>query len=308
MFNKTEMLKNIFLILSIILLFYTITVTTVGIADNIIQKKGGDMVKTSKKSSLPDPNFYIFLCFGQSNMAGSAEIENQDRTVNNRFLVMSSVDCPNLGRKKGEWYPATPPLGLCEAGLGPADYFGRTMVKSLPEKIKIGVINISVCGCRIELFDKDIYTNYTLTYPDDWYQNIINSYNRNPYKYLVELAKEAQKYGIIKGILLHQGESNVGDIQWPNKVEKIYNDLIMDLNLEPKSVPLIAGEVGNIEQGGQCAQVNSIINNLPNVLPNSYVISSQGCPLQNDHVHFNSEGVREMGRRYAEKMLSIMGY
>ena len=27
----------------------------------------------------PDPNFYIFLCFGQSNMEGGGTIEEQDR-------------------------------------------------------------------------------------------------------------------------------------------------------------------------------------------------------------------------------------
>ena len=34
----------------------------------------------------PDPNFYIFLCFGQSNMEGNAKIEPQDLTgVDPRF-------------------------------------------------------------------------------------------------------------------------------------------------------------------------------------------------------------------------------
>lgn len=48
-----------------------------------------------------DKNFYIFLCFGQSNMEGNARIEPQDTTVDSRFQVMEAVDCPNLGRTKG---------------------------------------------------------------------------------------------------------------------------------------------------------------------------------------------------------------
>ncbi|SHJ56986.1 hypothetical protein SAMN04488028_101535 [Reichenbachiella agariperforans] len=57
-----------------------------------------------------DPNFYIFLAFGQSNMEGHARYEAQDTLVNERFQVMSAVDCPEFGRTMGEWYPARSPL------------------------------------------------------------------------------------------------------------------------------------------------------------------------------------------------------
>jgi hypothetical protein len=57
-----------------------------------------------------DKNFYIFLCFGQSNMEGNARIEPEDTTVNSRFQVMEAVDCPNLNRVKGRWYPAIPQI------------------------------------------------------------------------------------------------------------------------------------------------------------------------------------------------------
>src|SRR5512138_3918788 len=84
------------------------------------------------KAFSQDPNFYIFLCFGQSNMEGAARIEAQDTTVDSRFMVMEAVDCPALNRNKGQWYPAVPPLCRCRTGLSPADYFGRTMVANLP--------------------------------------------------------------------------------------------------------------------------------------------------------------------------------
>jgi hypothetical protein len=124
---------------------------------------------------------------------------------------------------------------------------------------------------------------------------------------LVEVAKLAQKDGVIKGILLHQGESNTGDSQWPAKVKAIYNNLINDLGLNPDSVPLLAGEVVHADQGGLCASMNTIIARLPQTLPNSYVISSSKCADATDNIHFNSAGYRELGKRYARKMLSIMG-
>lgn len=254
-----------------------------------------------------DPNFYIYLCFGQSNMEGAGTVEAIDRTVDSRFKVLEAVDCSNLGRTKGKWYTAVPPLCRCWSGLSPADYFGRTMVANLPATIKVGVINVSVGGCKIELFDKTNYQTYVSTITEDWLKNIIAEYNGNPYARLVEMAKLAQKDGVIKGILLHQGESNTGDSQWPAKVKGIYNNLMTDLALDPTQVPLLAGEVVHVDQGGICASMNYIIGKLPQTLPNSYVISSSKCTDGTDNLHFNSAGYREIGKRYANKMLSLMG-
>src|SRR5689334_11545254 len=98
-----------------------------------------------------DTNFWIFLCFGQSNMEGFPGIQDQDKTnVDNRFQVLAAVDFPKLDRKKGNWYPAVPPLCRPSTGLGPADYFGRTMVSNLPANIRVGVVIVAVAGCKIE--------------------------------------------------------------------------------------------------------------------------------------------------------------
>jgi enterochelin esterase-like enzyme len=255
-----------------------------------------------------DPNFHIYLAFGQSNMEGHAEIEPKDTVaINNRFKVLEAVDCPDLGRVKGRWYTAKPPLCRCYTGLTPTDYFGREMVSTLPDSIKVGVINVAVGGCKIELFDKDSFQSYVESAPD-WLQNMVKEYDGNPYARLVEMAKIAQKDGVIKGILLHQGESNTGDEEWSQKVKGVYNDLIRDLNLDPKKVPLLAGEMVSAEEGGACASMNTIIAKLPEEIPNSYVVSSKGCTAVSDHLHFTAEGYRKLGRRYARKMLEVKGF
>ncbi len=257
------------------------------------------------KAFTQDPNFHIYLCFGQSNMEGSATIEEQDKIQNDRFLTLQPLNCKELSRKKGVWYPAVPPLSQCHVGLSPADYFGRTMVENLPDTIKIGVINIAVGGCDIRLFDKDLYKNYLSTYKEEWFTNKVKDYGDNPYKYLINLAKKAQKDGVIKGILLHQGETNTGDEKWGLYVQKIYKSILRDLSLTPNKVPLLVGEVVHEKQGGVCAKMNSIINRIPMLIPTAYVISSEGCNVRKDKVHFNSKGVRELGKRYAKKMLAI---
>jgi hypothetical protein len=255
-----------------------------------------------------DKKFYIFLSFGQSNMEGNAKIRPEDTVnIDSRFRVMEAVDCPNLNRTKGQWYTAIPPLCRCRTGLTLTDFFGRTMVANLPKDVRIGIINVSIGGCKIELFDKDNYQSYVTKAPS-WMLGMIKEYDGNPYARLLEMAKLAQKDGVIKGILLHQGESNPNDSLWTKKVKVVYDNLLKDLGLKAKKVPLLAGETVNADQGGICAGMNKIIATLPQTIKNAHVISSAGCTDAADNLHFSAEGYKELGKRYAEKMLLLMGY
>ena len=169
------------------------------------------------------------------------------------------------------------------------------------------MVNVSVAGCKIELFEEANYQSYA-TNAVSWMKNIIKAYDGNPYQHLVEMAKLAQKDGVIKGILLHQGESNTNDKDWPNKVKGIYENLLKDLDLKAENVPLIAGEVVGADQKGQCASMNKIIDDLPKTIPTARVVSSEGCEARPDHLHFTPAGYRELGTRYGQTMLSVMGY
>lgn len=269
------------------------------------------LLTLSMKGFSQDKNFYIFLAFGQSNMEGNARYEPQDTTVDERFQVLSTSDCPKLNRVKDTWYKGKPPLCRCLTTLNPGDYFGRELVENLPKKIKVGIINVSVAGAKIEVFEKD--NDKLQAYVGaqaDWMKNIVKEYNGSPYNRLVELAKEAQKVGVIKGMLLHQGESNSGDTLWTKKVKVVYDNLVTDLKLNPKKTPLLAGELVNADQKPNAKpgkDMNAIIATLPQVLPNSYVISSAGCPQRGDGLHFTAVGYRKLGRRYGAQMLTLLG-
>ena len=177
----------------------------------------------------------------------------------------------------------------------PADYFGRTLVDSLPEKIKIGIVNVSVAGCAMDMFMKDKYQSY-IGGEAGWMKNIANEYGGNPYGRLVEIAKLAQEDGIIKGILLHQGETDAYKGGWENKVKSVYDNLIEDLDLDASKIPLLAGDL---------LSPSGAVQNLPNTIPNSYVISSQGLSGA-DQWHFTADSYRKFGKRYAETMLEIL--
>lgn len=257
----------------------------------------------------PDPNFFIYLCIGQSNMEAGAVPAEQDKDFNNpRFQFMAAVDMPKLGREMGKWYTAIPPI--CREGnnLGPVDFFGRKMIDILPSEYHVGVINVSVAGAKIQLWDREDYKDY-IDNERDWMKNIVSQYGGNPYERLVNMARLAQKDGVIKGILMHQGESNSEDPLWPERVKKIYDNLCKDLNLNPKQTPLLAGELKYAEQGGVCAAFNSsIMPKLPKVLPNAHIISALGCESTGDQFHFSTEGMRLLGYRFADKMLQLQGF
>ncbi|ORX58402.1 hypothetical protein BCR36DRAFT_580029 [Piromyces finnis] len=251
----------------------------------------------------PDPNYHIYLAFGQSNMQGAGDIEGQDKSVDSRFKMLATAGgCNN--RRVGEWYDAIPPLANCAGGLGPVDYFGRTLIKELPKEIKVGVAVVAVAGCDIQLFEKDKYQSYDMP---DWMKGIVSGYGGNPYGRLIDVGKKAQQYGVIKGILLHQGETNTGQQDWPNRVKGIYDNIIKDLGLNASEVPLLAGEVVSGDVGGACAYHNGVIAKLPQVIPNAHVISSSGLSQQGDGLHFTSAAYRTFGQRYAETMLKLLG-
>ena len=259
------------------------------------------------KTLAADTNFWIFLCFGQSNMEGFPGIEAVDREpADPRFRVLAAVDFPKLERRKGEWYPAVPPLCRPSSGLSPADYFGRTLASNLPPAIRIGVVTVAVAGSRIELFEPSSYQAYASN-AAPWMKTIINTYGGNPYQYLVDMARLAQKDGVIKGILLHQGESNPNDRQWPSRVKGIYDGLLQDLELKAADVPLLAGGLVPADQHGACSGMNSIIAELPQTIPTARFVPSDGCEGRPDHLHFTPAGYRELGRRYGVAMLTLLG-
>lgn len=275
-------------------------------------------IENNQFYSEPDTTFYIFLAFGQSNMVGDAAPESCDyEGISSRFKMMAAVGQDGYtGTNKGparemyHWYTATPPLNNGYAGLSPCDYFGRTLTEKLPSHIKVGIINVAVSGCCIEHFFKEYDpAELTRTGWPTWFQNAMHAYGDIQYIRLLDCALRAQHDGVIKGILIHQGESNQNDAQWPIKVKKIYEDLLQDLHLKAEDTPLLAGEVVHADQNGKSSNANKQIDRLPQYVPTAHIIPSSGCTANpQDRNHFNAEGYRELGRRYAQCMLQLLGY
>jgi len=260
-----------------------------------------------------DENFYIFLCFGQSNMEGNARPEAVDlASPGPRFQLMPAVDFPAANgrpeRKMGEWCEASAPLCRANTGLTPADWFGRTLVASLPENIKIGVIHVAIGGIDIKGFLPDSIKDYAEKKAPGWMKGMLAAYDNNPYERLVTLAKKAQKDGVIKGILMHQGETNTGDPKWAGMVKQVYENLCGDLQLKPEEVNLYVGNIVQADGKGVCIGCKKQIDELPQTIHTCQVISSDGCTNGPDRLHFDAAGYRELGCRYGEAVARHLGF
>ena len=285
-------------------------------SDVMAQKKAAK--KATKKAATEqvqpaDPNFYIFLCFGQSNMEGNARPEAVDlQSPGPRFLLMPAVDFPAANgrpeRKMGEWCEASAPLCRANTGLTPADWFGRTLVASLPENIKIGVIHVAIGGIDIKGFLPDSISDYVNKKAPGWMKGMLAAYDNNPYERLVTLAKKAQKDGVIKGILMHQGETNTGDPKWAGMVKQVYENLCGDLQLKPEEVNLYVGNIVQADGKGVCIGCKKQIDELPQTIHTSQVISSDNCSNGPDRLHFDAAGYRELGCRYGEAVARHLGF
>lgn len=253
-----------------------------------------------------DKNFYIYLCLGQSNMYGQAPYDSSDSIVSPRFFNMAT--CNDDDRKIGEWRQGVPPLCKRWSKLGPSDFFARRLLETLPENIKVGTLVVAVNGCASDLFHKELSKNYIDTIRPDWQRSEVKKYDGDPLSRLIECAKKAQKDGVIKGIIYHQGETDAYSERWLIKMKEIYENLLTELNLKAEDVPLLVGETIGADQNGVCAHANPTIDKIHDYIPSAYPIASYGCKASEDNVHFSKEGYKRLGTRYAIKMLQLYGY
>lgn len=281
------------------------------------------VLSTSQILAEPDPNFHIYILFGQSNMAGPCNNDNAtaaardpepaDCDTTSRIKVLAWGDCNRtskpcsytLNRTFDKWYTAFPPYHNCHEGIGPADYFGKMLLDSIREDISIGFVPCALSGQKIEVFMKgknapiDAHTQPT---------NGGTKISSGGYEWMVKRAKLAQQSGVIKGVLLHQGEANSGEGDaWVTKVKSIVADLKADLGLG--DIPFIAGELIQDPAADQSAKnLNPYVNKLPSQITNCAVASSKDFivrPGDTYRLHFSCDGVREFGRRFARAFLSL---
>ncbi len=224
----------------------------------------------------------LFLFFGQSNMAGRADI-GADTLVMDYVMILNS---------DGEFIPAKNPLNIYSTirkddnsmqRLGPAYSFSNAVADYLDNTIRI--IVQARGGTAIEKFMKG----------SDWayYESIVNR-TRNA------LAKYPDSR--LRAIIFHQGESNSGSpAGYIEKLSQVFADLRADLDVP--NVPIFCGELGPWRESYK--EMRVLMKQIPEEIPNTYLISSEGLTNRDD-AHFDHDSAIEFGKRYAEKCIEVV--
>ena len=278
------------------------------------------VLTASQVSAQVDPNFHCYLLFGQSNMAGggagvpigtcgACTLIPADCDTSPRVKVLAFCDCSagsgaactqySSVRTHDIWYTAFPALHICNEGVSPGDWFAKTMLDSVRSDIKIGLIPCALSGQALKVFVQG-GSNFAIP---TWAHPTLG--NSSPYAWVLARCKLAQQTGVIKGFLLHQGESGSGvtSPSWIAMAIGIFDSLKKDLGLD-NTLPVVVGELRQ-DANACCAGFNTNIDSLAKVYPNCGLASSKNLTVQTDDpYHFDPPGMRELGRRYALALLS----
>ncbi len=229
-----------------------------------------------------DGNMDLYLLIGQSNMAGRGKLTADNRVDTDRIFKLDA---------KGTWQVADEPIHFDKkvAGAGLSASFART-IADMDKGVKIGLIPCAVGGTGIDRWVEggDLWSN------------------------AVARTRVALKSGKLKGILWHQGEHDATQERspvWGAKMES----MVKSFRREFGDVPFVAGELGWYlkdfkGKGGSkmlWREINAQLHELEGKVPDFRVVSAEGLGANRDILHFNTEALREFGRRYAAAFLEL---
>jgi len=235
-------------------------------------------------NSVSKENVWVFIMAGQSNMAGRGIVEPEDTVSDKRILSIN---------EDGQIIIAKEPLHFYEperTGLDCGLSFAKTLITKIPNNVSILIIPTAVGGSSIRQWLGDsTYRNVKL------FSNFVDK---------VEIAKQN---GIIKGILWHQGESDANEKDIPLHKQRL--SLLFSkfrAAVGNNELPVLLGELGSFSENPvNFSLINKAIHEYAAGDKNSRVISTKELKDKGDHLHFNSKGQREMGKRFAKAYLKM---
>ncbi|WP_246269646.1 sialate O-acetylesterase [Chitinophaga oryzae] len=215
-------------------------------------------------------------------MAGRGKTDTTRKPADTRILMLDST---------GKFVPATDPVHYDkkEAGVGPGISFAQHMLAANP-KIKIGLIPAAVGGTSIQRWVPGGYDSVTHTHP---------------YDDAMARAKEAMKYGVLKGILWHQGEANSSDFQDSPGYIFLLRQLIQSIRttFHMPQLPVTIGELGYFRPA--FVNFNAMLKAVPDSISFTNIVSAKGLQHKGDNTHFNAESARALGKRFAAGMKAL---
>ena len=222
----------------------------------------------------------IYLLIGQSNMAGRAPIESIDRdSIGNVYLFTGKDERPweKTANPVNKYSTVRKDITMQKLGLGYG--FAKELSAKCPDK-NIGLVVNARGGTSIE----------------EWRPG------GRLYNAALNQTKKALKYGVLKGIIWHQGESNASNYQsYLPQIITLIKSFRKDFN--NKNLPFIAGQLSSDNPIRN--SFNTMILKLPSKVKNTGVISSEGTKTI-DGTHFDSDSQKLLGKRYAKEVIKLI--
>lgn len=228
---------------------------------------------------------WVFLMAGQSNMAGRGVIEASDTITHPRILTIDKDY--QLIRAKEPIHFYEPNMKGLDCGLS----FAQNLIKELNDSVTILLIPTAVGGSSSK----------------QWLRDTVHRHVKLLTNFREKMAF-AKTQGIVKGILWHQGESDANPAAtqvYTENLKKLFSTF--RTYAANDKLPIFIGELGTYSKTPeQWNHINEAIRQYVSTDPYSFLISTADLQHKGDFVHFNSEGQRIMGKRFAEAFLKTM--
>jgi hypothetical protein len=230
-------------------------------------------------------HLWVFIMAGQSNMAGRGLVQPLDTVANDRILSINARNEIIVAKEPLHFYE--PDLTGLDCGLS----FANRLIQEVDEQISILILPAAVGGSSTRQWLGDsLHRNVRLM------TNFRDRFNA------------VSKYGTLKGILWHQGESDTDDRSIPGYEERlkaIFADFRQYCN-DP-SLPILIGKLGSYsENPNRWNAINNAIESYAATDNHAYVIETADLKSKEDKIHFDSQGQRTMGKRMAEKFADLL--
>ena len=268
----------------VLLFFFLISIIHTDAQDKLPRTYFFPKMEVKPADLPPASRVWVFLMAGQSNMAGRGFVEPADTISDERIITFN---------RQNEIILAKEPLHLYEpqrTGLDCGLSFAQALLKQIPDSITVLMVPTAIGGSSLRqwLYDS-VYREVQL------FTNFVSKVD------------EAKKYGTIKGILWHQGESDANEKDAP-----LYKERLSILfsrfrtTVGNQQLPILMGELGSYSVNAvYWAAINEQIRLLHASDANTSVIHTDDLRPNADKVHFNSVGQRIIGQRFAAAFLKL---
>ncbi len=244
----------------------------------------------------------IFIAMGQSNMKGGRKAYGDDTLPLERVYLLDD---------QGNWEVARNPLAKYNnqglpwpekaTNIGPSYQFGKDLATAFPDR-QFGLIVMAVGGKRIEFFSRGDYERAT---DGGAYYNLVHE--------RLQMALQNTPGARLRGIIWHQGEDNAAG--WEGYLPLLRQ--LINAWREDTGIPDLFWCVGELGQWREPSHnwtyMNQVLNSVPDSIPYTDCVSSDGCTnykglhrddsSRTDVWHFDQNGAKLLGVRYAEKVI-----